>query len=125
MKVCERNSTDYLSDILDATEKAARFVSGVDYELFSTNDEKVYAVIRTLEIIGEAAKSVPQNLRRRYPEIPWQDVAGMRDKLIHGYYGVNLKRVWDTVLIDLPPLQKVVMKMLNADPEVINEREDK
>ena len=49
----------------------------------------------------------------------------MRDKLIHGYYGVNLKRVWDTVLIDLPPLQKVVMKMLNADPEVINEREDK
>jgi len=113
MKASERNSIDYINDILDATEKASRFVSGIDFEHFCANDEKVYAVIRALEIIGEAAKNIPAQLRRRYPEIPWKDVAGMRDKLVHGYFGVNMKRVWDTVLTDLPPLRNVVIRMLD------------
>jgi uncharacterized protein with HEPN domain len=76
----QRDYADYLQDMLDAAQKARRFVEGVDFEDFATNDEKVFAVVRALEIIGEAAKRVPASVRKRYPEIPWREVAGMRDK---------------------------------------------
>lgn len=107
-----REYVDYLQDILDAARKARRFVEGIDFDTFAANDEKVFAVIRALEIIGEAAKKVPKSVQKRSPEVPWRDVAGMRDKLIHGYFGVNLRRVWETVLGDLPPLQAGVERIL-------------
>lgn len=117
MRGKDRTYSDYLNDIHDACEKADRFVSGLSFEQFRENDEKVYAVIRALEVIGEATKSIPAHLQRRYPDIPWKDIAGMRNKLIHGYFGVNLKRVWDTVMIDLPPLRRVVERMLAENAE--------
>ena len=78
----KRDYTDYLRDILDAAQKAERFIAGVEFEAFQTNDEKVFAVIRALEIIGEAARHISPALRARYPEVPWREVAGMRDKLV-------------------------------------------
>jgi uncharacterized protein with HEPN domain len=107
-----RAYVDYLQDILTTAQKARRFAEGMDFDAFVANDEKVFAVIRALEIIGEAAKKVPKSVQKRCPEVPWPEVAGMRDKLIHGYFDVNLRRVWQTVLEDLPVLQAAVERLL-------------
>lgn len=109
-----RAYADYLQDILEVSTKAQMFVEDVDFATFEKNDEKVYAVIRALEVIGEAVKFIPQTEREKYPQIPWKAVAGMRDKLIHGYFDVNSRRVWETVQRDLPPLREVIQQMLTA-----------
>ena len=107
-----REITDYLRDILDATESATYFVAGMDLDAFAADKKTVFAVVRALEIIGEAAKNVPRSLRTQYYAVPWRDIAGMRDKLTHEYFGVNPQRVFDTVRLDLPPLRETVVRML-------------
>jgi uncharacterized protein with HEPN domain len=77
----------------------------MDYDRFAKDRKTVYAVIRALEIIGEASKNLPSPIKARYSQIPWKDMAGMRDKVIHAYFGVDLKRVWNTVNVDIPSLK--------------------
>jgi len=108
----KRAYADYLRDMLDAADKAARFLADVTEEQFRANDEKVFAVVRALEIVGEAARAIPEEVRARYPTVPWREVAGMRDKLVHAYFVVDLKRVWETVKRDLPALRETVSRML-------------
>ena len=100
----EKVYLDYLVDMLESAKKALEFVEGMGYDEFASDEKTQFAVVRALEIIGEAAKKVPADVREAYPEIPWREIAGTRDKLIHDYIGVNLSVVWRTIQDDLPPL---------------------
>jgi len=109
----KREYEDYLRDMLENAEKALSFVQGMDYDGFCTDDKAVYAVIRAFEIIGEAARQIPENVRQSNPEIQWREIAAMRNKLTHEYFGVNTKVIWRTVHEDLPviiPLLKKILK---------------
>jgi uncharacterized protein with HEPN domain len=104
----KREYTDYLQDMLDAVDKAAQFVKDVDFDAFCKNEEKLFAVVRALEIIGEAARNIPKSMRERYVDVPWDDIIGMRNKVIHGYFGVDVEVIWKTVHEDLPSLRTIL-----------------
>jgi len=88
------------------------FTEGLDYEDLKSDKKPQYAVIRCLEVIGEASKKVPDKLKTKGTDIPWQEISGMRDKLIHDYFGVDLETVWDTIQEDLIPLKKAIESLL-------------
>ena len=102
----------YLQDIFTAMVAAQAFVEGMDFETFAADDKTSSAVIRKLEIIGEAVKNVPLEIRQQYPQVPWRDMAGMRDWLIHGYFGVDYSRVWLTVENRIPLVQPIIAQIL-------------
>jgi len=110
----KRVHDDYLRDMLENAEKALSFVEGLDYEGFETDEKAVYAVIRAFEIIGEAARQIPDNMQKDNPDIPWREITGMRNKLTHEYFGVNTKVVWRTVHEDLPVIIPLLRKMLEG-----------
>ena len=110
----KREVEDYIEDIVNAMGKAMDFVKGMSYEEFVEDDKTNFAVIRAIETIGEATKNIPEDIREKYPEIPWKDMAGMRDKVIHEYFGVDLDIVWETVKDEIPPLKPLFEKMLEG-----------
>jgi len=104
---------DYIEDIIGAMNDALSFVKDMEYDVFLRDKKTIYAINRALEIIGEATKNIPASVKNRYPQIPWKKMAGMRDKVIHEYFGVDLKRVWRTVKKDIPDLKPLFEKILS------------
>jgi len=101
----------YLEDILDAISDIEVFIANISEAEFYRNKEKKYAVVRALKIIGEAAKNLSKELRAKHKEILWKEITGMRDKLIHAYFGIKWEMVWETVKNKIPELKNQLLKI--------------
>lgn len=104
----------YLEDMLDAIQKIHRYMKGLSFEDFAQDEKTVDAVVRNLEILGEAVKQVPDSLRLEYPQVDWSRIAGLRDILIHQYFGIDLTIVWDIVENKLPALEPQIIQILST-----------
>ena len=103
-----REIDDYLADILESISEVEEFLQGMNYDNFAADKRTVNAVIRSLEVIGEATKHIPASFRSKHPDIPWSRMAGMRDVLIHDYMGVDLKTVWKAAQDRLPEIKPLL-----------------
>jgi len=108
----KRNVALYLRDILQNMQDAEEFIQGLSYDQFTADKKTFNAVLRSIEIVGEAAKHVPDSVRSKYPAIPWKEMAGMRDKVIHFYFGVNREAIWLVVKERIPSLRPLIERVL-------------
>ena len=103
---------DYLADILTAIAEIDDFTAGMNFDEFATDKKTINAVIRSLEVLGEATKHIPAPFRKKHPDIPWSKMAGLRDVLIHDYMGVDLMTVWKVVKERLPEVKERVGRLV-------------
>lgn len=105
----------YLKHILDAIHRIKNYINKISYKEFKKDNLRQDAIIRQIEIIGEATKRISEKLKNKYKHIPWKDIAGMRDKLIHKYFGVDIEIVWMTVEKDIPELERQIKEILRKE----------
>lgn len=113
-----KNHETYLKDILSALKSIETFVKGMNYDEFQKDDKTTSAVIRKFEILGEATKNISKSIRNQYQQIPWKEIAGMRDRLIHGYSKVDISLVWETIQNRLPSLKTEIQKILSEKESI-------
>lgn len=102
----------FIEDILDCIEKIEQFVGDLSFDEFVKDDKTSSAVVRKLEIIGEATKNIPMYIREKYEDLPWNDMAKMRDKIIHAYFGINYKIIWNVIKERLPEIKPTIGQIL-------------
>jgi uncharacterized protein with HEPN domain len=107
-----RDISLYIKDILDNMRDAEEFIQGFSYDQFRSDKKTLNAVVRAIEVIGEAAKKIPDEIRTKYPAVPWKEMAGMRDKLIHFYFGMDREAVWLVVKERIPSLKPLLEEIL-------------
>jgi uncharacterized protein with HEPN domain len=110
----KRNIKLFFVDILEALQSIKEYTQNMDYGDFIKDKKTRDAVVRNLEIIGEATKNIPDEIKETYPEINWKVIAGMRDKLIHEYFGVSNQIVWETITNDLPVFESQIEKIMEG-----------
>ena len=103
----------FIKDIMEAIEDIEAFIGDMDFDSFHADKKTRSAVVWKLEVIGEATKNIPASLRSKYKELPWKDMAGMRDKISHFYFGIDYKIVWGVFKKKLPTIKPVIQKMLD------------
>lgn len=108
----KREYLDYIQDIVESINDIESFTKGIDFNDFIKDKKTINAVVRSLEVIGKASKKVPENIKKKYPALPWKQMAKMRDKLIHEYFGVDVEIVWKVVNDELPPLKPLIQQIL-------------
>lgn len=104
----KRDTKLYLEDILESINLIEEYAKGTDEDHLQNDPKLQDAVVRRFEIIGEAIRQMPQAFKDRYPDVPWRQIAGMRDVIAHEYFGVNVGRIWNTIQKDLPPLKQQI-----------------
>jgi Uncharacterized conserved protein len=107
-----RDFRDFLQDILTSIVDIESFVDGLPYEEFVGDKKTLYAVVRSIEVIGEATKNLPEQLKAQYPQVPWKRMTGMRDKLVHGYFGIDPKTLYKAATEDIPPLKPLIERII-------------
>jgi len=106
-----------VEDILGAIAKIRRYVDGLSREEFAADEKTVDAVVRNLEVIGEAARAVPAEARTRSPQVPWTEMTGLRNKVTHEYFGVDPAIIWQTIADDLEPVVPALQSLLGSAPD--------
>jgi uncharacterized protein with HEPN domain len=108
----KRDYGDYVEDMVTAIADIEQFIKGMGFEEFSRDKKTVFAVVRAIEIIGEAARQIPEPLKNKHTQVPWKEMAGIRNKIAHEYFGVDVEVIWNTVKENIPQLKPLINDML-------------